>query len=231
MSPESKKREDFSEPPVPVPGKITRLIIQTHNQERVSIYVDEKYLIGVPQKAILDFQLIKGKTIDLPLYLDLCNTDQQSKLEHYFLSLLARRLYATTELFQKGTKKGYSKELIQHIINKFADKGWVNDAKFAESFTRDKYHINHWGPNKIRAALYAKMISSAYIEKAILTLLNEDIDENILEQLVLKKKVFFLREKNILKRKKKILDFLLRKGFSSDRIYNQLEHLLDLLNE
>ncbi len=84
---------------------------------------------------------------------------------------------------------------------------------------------------KLDPHLYSKNIEPRYIEKAVEKLLKESIDDDILEKLVLKKKSFFLREKNILKRKKKILDFLLRKGFSSDKIYKQLDHFLTLLDE
>lgn len=231
MAYENKQREDLQEPPVPLPGKITRLAIQNKASDRVSVFVEQQFLIGVPQSAVLDLHLEKGKIVDLELYQQLCDIDQQSKLEFYFLSLLARRLYTKSELRQKGIKKGFSKPLIQKILTKFSANGWVDDAAFAESFARDKFKINHWGPNKIRSALYTKNIEPAYIEKAISALLDEDFDENILEHLVVKKKAFFLREKNILRRKKKILDFLLRKGFSSDRIYKQLDHFLNVLDE
>lgn len=231
MSHPYQNREDTPDPPVPLPGIITRLAIQSKTSDRVSVFVDHQFLIGVPQKAILELHLEKGKNVDNQLYRQLCDIDRQSKLEFYFLSLLARRLYAKSELTQKGLKKGYSRHLIQSILEKFENKGWIDDAEFAESFARDKYNLNHWGPNKIRSALYSKNIEPRHIEKAVEKLLNESFDDDILEKLVLKKKSFFLREENLLKRKKKILDFLLRKGFSSDKIYKQLDHFLTLLDE
>jgi len=223
--------EDLSnnKPPVPLPGTISSIRIQKNNPDRVSIFVDGVFLIGVTQKAVLDYNLAKGTSINLALYKELSQVDTVSKLEQYFLRLLARRMYVSSDLFQKAKNKDYAEATITSVIRKFTDKGWIDDHAFALAFARDKYHLNQWGPYKIKSALQAKGLPSKFINKAINEVFDKANSRETFEQLVKKRKRHFLREEDYLKRKKKVMDYLLRKGFSAEAISKHLDDLMKMI--
>lgn len=63
-----------------------------------------------------------------------------------------------------------SEEIMKHLrTNRFVD-----DARFARSFVRDKYRLSLWGRRKIVSALMAKRVDAALIREAL-----DEIEEDI----------------------------------------------------
>ena len=55
----------------------------------------------------------------------------------------------------------------QAVIVRLEEEKFVNEARYARSFVRDKFRYNGWGRIKIAQALRQKGIPAAYIEDAI----------------------------------------------------------------
>lgn len=68
-----------------------------------------------------------------------------------------------TSLMRKGLSPGD----ISTIIDSLQSRGFVDDARFARAFVRDKYRFSAWGRYKITAALRAKQIDRALIDDAL----------------------------------------------------------------
>lgn len=68
-----------------------------------------------------------------------------------------------TSLMRKGLSPGD----ISKIIDSLQSRGFVDDARFARAFVRDKYRFSAWGRYKIIAALRAKQIDRALIDDAL----------------------------------------------------------------
>ena len=115
-------------------------------------------------------------------------------------------------------------------MDDFESRGWLNDYEFAKAYANDKYNLSGWGPNKIKMYLFREGISQQTIEK-VLSKLDDDPDiYEILEKLVQKKKNHFLREKDTFKRKKKVVDYLMRKGFNGNDVFKFIDRLIINLN-
>lgn len=223
MEHEGEHRE---EPTVSLPGRITSIQTQKRNGERFSIFVEDEFLTGISGNCLTEFGLKKGDLVTPDLYKRLIVAEKDVRLQDFFLRLLSRRPYSRFELLCKAQKKGYNIESVNVILNQFEQKGWIGDQEFAMMYAREQSRLRHWGPNKIIAALLAKGIEGKTARRAVAAIKNEIDGAEILVQLVGKKRTHFLREEDSLKRKKKIVDFLVRKGFSSEIIYENLELLM-----
>lgn len=108
-------------------------------------------------------------------------------------------------------------EVIAHLIN----HNFLNEERFACSYARGKHRIKNWGKVRITNELKLRNIS----QRLIATALNE-IDDNdyfsAFDQLA-ERHWNSLNEKNNLKKRKRFCDFLLRKGFESQLIYQKLQ--------
>ena len=60
-----------------------------------------------------------------------------------------------------------SAETREKIVSQLRSEKFINDARYAGSFTRDKYRFNRWGRIKIRAMLRSKGIAENDIENAL----------------------------------------------------------------
>ncbi len=108
-------------------------------------------------------------------------------------------------------------EAWDEIIIYLIQHNFLNEERFAKSFARGKFYQKNWGRIKIKSELKKRKIPSKLIE----TGLNE-IDENdylqTLKNLFEKKKESLKNERESFKKKTKIRNYLLQKGYESEII-------------
>lgn len=113
---------------------------------------------------------------------------------------------------------------IDHIITHLIQEGYLNEERFAKSFARGKFQIKKWGRNRIVNELKLRDISKFNIASAL-----KEIPENeyleTLHQLA-KKRVMEIKETHTLKRKKKLADYLLYRGWESHLVYEKIKELI-----
>lgn len=111
----------------------------------------------------------------------------------------------------------------EQIIIQLMQEDFLNEERFARSFVRGKFRIKKWGRIKIKQELKARQISAPIIKLAF-----SEIDENeyltTLEELS-EKKLRLIKEPNKLKRKKKLVDYLLQKGYESGLVFELTSNL------
>lgn len=115
-------------------------------------------------------------------------------------------------------------EAREEIIIKLMQEDFLNEERFARSFVRGKFRIKKWGRIRIKQELKFKEISSP-----IITLGMTEIDEKeytkTLYQLA-EKKLKLIKESNSLKRRKKLTDHLLQKGYEANLVYEAVNTLI-----
>lgn len=114
---------------------------------------------------------------------------------------------------------------IELILQELRKQGFLNEERFAHAFSNDKLKFNQWGRNRIRLELKSHGIDEILINQA-LDHLDIEIYIEILEQLSSKKWKSLEKEDNPLIRKKKTIDYLVRKGFEFDLILASLDSIM-----
>tara|TARA_B100000902_G_scaffold395993_2_gene455828 strand:+ start:22062 stop:22535 length:474 start_codon:yes stop_codon:yes gene_type:complete len=120
------------------------------------------------------------------------------------------------------SKYKIDKNHIKNIIDQLILEKHLNEERFSKSFSRGKLIIKKWGKNKIRYELRKKKISEKDIQKAIENIDNTEYNK-ILSKLYESKKEK-TKEKNILIKKKKIVNYLVQKGFENDLIWELINN-------
>ena len=224
--PEQKER--YSEEAARLlPAPISGIQPQKKNPFRFSVFVEEQFLIGVSDSTLTKCNLNKGVVITPLLFKEIQDYENGWAIKEYFLRLLGRRDHARNELRTKGLKKGFPSESIEVILDELVEKKYIDNSAFAMKFAHDKFGFNQWGVNKIRAELFKKGVSEKDIQAALSGIDDRDRIDSM-TRVVEKNKRKFQRVEDELKRKKKIFDFLLRKGYESNNIMQQMEKLLGI---
>lgn len=109
------------------------------------------------------------------------------------------------------------------ILLHLMEHDFLNEERFARSFARGKFRIKKWGRQRIERELKLREIS-AYNIKAGLSEIPADEYETVFSELS-RKRFLEVTEDNLLKKRKKVADYLLRKGFESHRVYEVLREL------
>lgn len=201
-----------------LPLNITEIRGQSKNQNRFSLFHNERFLIGVSSKTLTDFSLQKGIQLTPSLYQNLMNAENFFAAKEKAYQYLSRRDHASFELRQKLRKKGFSTETIDDLLLEFSEKNLLNDLQFAVGFANDKATLNMWGPRKIEMALIKKGVQKKHIRESLKNTFDNLSKEHICVDLINKRKKHFLREENLLRRKQKIYSYLAGRGFSGEVI-------------
>jgi regulatory protein len=196
--------------------KITSIKQQERLKGRYSIYVDEKYAFSLSADALLEEKLVSGQELDevqLKAYKKLSADDKAYGLA---LSYVVRRMRSEWELHDYFRRKGYDPELDEQIMAKLAKLGFVDDAKFAEAWVRNRRLLKATSKRRLAQELKQKRISDEIIDKV---LVEDEADERaVLSELVAKKRRQLKYHDNL-----KLMQYLARQGFS----YDDIKHALD----
>lgn len=115
-------------------------------------------------------------------------------------------------------------EAIDQIMAHLIQENYLNEERFAKSFARGKFSIKKWGKNRIVNELKQRQISTFNIKSALKEIEEEDY-RNTLNELALKR-LGQLNESNIQKKRKKLADYLLYRGWESHLVYEKLKELI-----
>ena len=109
--------------------------------------------------------------------------------------------------------------LMVHLIA----SNFLNEERFACSFARGKHRIKHWGKVRITNELKFKKITQSLINKALQEITPEEYLDTF--HALAEKHWASIRETNVLKKQKKFCDYMLRRGFESNLVYEKVKEL------
>ena len=145
---------------------------------------------------------IKRKLEQYCVYQDRCHKEVEQKMKEFNLIPEAKEL----------------------ILLSLMQDNFLNEERFSKSFARGKFRIKNWGKQRIIRELKFKDISSYNIKTAL-----KEIDEVEYLKTIYKiteNRNEVISEPNHYKRKKKLIDFLMRKGFENELIFKTVNDVL-----
>jgi len=146
--------------------------------------------------------------------------EAQKKLEHY----CAYQERCHKEVRQKLKDLDMIPEAADIIIVHLLQHNYLNEERFAKIFVRGKFNIKKWGRFRLTRELKIKQISKININAA-LGEISEDEYIDVFNTLA-EKKVNMMLETNKLKKKKKLINYLLYRGWETHLVYSKANELI-----
>ncbi len=200
--------------------KITEIIKTKKNNILILFENNEKILLSdlifVKYNNILKVGNILSKQILQTILND--NYLEYGKKKAF--DLISRKYYSEKELTAKLSKEKIPDEIIQKILNRLKELGYVNDAKYLTIWANDKINTNLWGPMMLKMKLQQKTKDKELIEQIIKQVYANNRQHEIIERIIKKKKY-----KNLKVDKNKIMKYLYSKGFSYSEILNYFNEI------
>ena len=206
--------------------KITGITSQTKNDNRVNVMVDGVYRFSLDIFQLSDLGIRIGKEYTEEELVELESESQFGKLYARTLEYCLMRPHSAKEvrdyLYKKtrdtrtktgGIKKGVPVEITERVFARLADKGYIDDEKFARFWVENRNTTKGSSRRKIIAELRAKGVESSLVER--LWEDSERSDENELQKIIAKKRNRYPDDQ-------KFMQYLARQGFSYDDIKSAL---------
>ena len=146
--------------------------------------------------------------------------EAKKKLEYY----CAYQERCHKEVRQKLRDMHMIPEAIDLITVHLIQHNFLNEGRFAKAFVQGKFNIKKWGKRRLTLELKQKDIAKSNINQAIKEI-NDDIYIEAFNNLA-EKQFSSIKESNNLKKKKKLIDYLLYRGWETHLVYDKVNELM-----
>jgi len=106
------------------------------------------------------------------------------------------------------------------IITKLIEDNFLNETRFAQSFTRGKFRIKHWGKTRIIRELKQRQIGDYIIKKALKEINENDYVETF-HQLADKRLKQLEKGTDYHKKRRRFISYLQYRGWESNLIFEK----------
>ncbi len=145
--------------------------------------------------------------------------NQAYKIALRYLSFQMKTAFQVEEYL---LRKKYSKEVAQQVVKQLINQKYLNDEFFCQVYGNEK--LKREGRNKIRLSLLKKGVSKEIVETYIKTISEEDELKKALE--IGQRRVYFYRYLPPQSMRRKLMNFLLRRGFSLEIVEKVIKEIL-----
>ncbi len=146
-----------------------------------------------------------------------------SEILNYCYNILSVKDHTECELIKKLSKK-YKNENFDEILEHLKFYGYIDDEKYSVNYVLSKFRKGY-GQYYIKHKLFEKGINIS-VEKIVGIISKEyNIDDKVKDVLI--KKILSYKRFDVPKRKKKLFDFLLRRGFDADSIGRVIQEVFE----
>jgi len=131
---------------------------------------------------------------------------------------------APQQVREKLVKWGLPLSQAEEIISQLKNENFLNEERFAKAYCHDKFEFNKWGKIKIRYGIQKFKLSDTIVDEGLSSIPEERYLETVNDQA--QKKWQLLRtEPDSFIRRQKTANFLIRRGYESNVIYQVIDKL------
>ena len=201
---------------------ITKIEAQKRKEDRVNIYVDEKFFMAIYKELVFTFNLKKGDNIDEEYLKKILKDEMFLKGKNKALNILSKASQSEKKIREK-LNEDFEEDTVDDVIDFLKKYNFINDGELASKIVNTNVNLNKYGKNKIKQNLYNKGIEKSAIDEAI-----SEIDYNAEFENALylaQKRYDRVKNEDPKKAYAKIANHLAYKGFNYDIIKSVLNKI------
>ena len=145
-------------------------------------------------------------------------------------AIVLRRLTASArtrhELDEDLTDRGIPPEVIERVLDRFEEVGLVNDAEFADLWVASRHRTRGTARSVLRRELRNKGVSDDLAESALASISSED--ELVRARALIDRKLITLRSASRDHAQRRLVAYLLRRGYQGGIAFAVVSQALDL---
>ena len=228
---------DVAEPQASL-HRVTDIKEAVRTQNRVIIYVDQKFFCSLDISQVVDFGVKIGKQLSDSDLAELKRASDFGKLYSRALEYVFSRPHSSKEIrdylkrktlsrkirvknrktgeYQTKVKEGYDATLVPLVLDRLMERGYIDDTKFAAFWVENHNARKGSSLKKLRQELQQKGVSASIIDEALSDSDRDDISE--LQKIIAKKAARYPDQQ-------KFIQYLVRQGFSYSDVLDQLSSM------
>jgi regulatory protein len=200
-------------------SKITRIEEQKKKKSRVNIFIDGEFSFGLYKDTVVKYHLYEGKEITREEISSIREFEKLNDAKEKVRNYISYRERSKKEIKDYLNRKDIPEEVTKEVLDDFESADLIDDNRFAWSWIKNRNKINPKGNFALKMELKSKGIDETEIENLL-----RSVDEKENARKALEKAVKKYGKKSA--SKKKILEYLLRRGFTLQTATEVMNELL-----
>lgn len=214
---------------------ITDIKEAVRDQDRLNIYIDGKFFCSLALSQVVDLKLKIGRVLTDEELIELKRASEFGKLYQRALEYALLRPHSQKELrdylkkktlsrtirvknkktgeYQTKLKEGFDASLVEPVLARLIERGYVNDERFARLWIENRSVRKGVSQKKLRLELQTKGVAQDIIENCLSEGVRNEQEE--LAKVIARKAKKYPDEQ-------KLIQYLLRQGFNYSDILDAL---------
>ncbi len=208
-------------------GTITSLKFQKQTADRVNVYLDGTYVLALP--ALEAARLRVGQHLDDTEIAQLRALDIRQKAYDRALHYLSYRPRSAAELRRNLVEADFDPDTVEETLARLAEQGYLDDAEFARFWVENRQRFRPKGERALRQELRQRGLDADTIAGALERLDTAEAAYRAAQPRA--ERLAQLAQVDPTSFRRKLSDFLLRRGFDYDVIAEAVARLLRELSQ
>jgi regulatory protein len=196
---------------------ITKIENQKKNKERFNVFIDGQFACGINGDTLVKFGLSTNDEISEDTLNEIKNFDEYLYSKKISYDFLSYRVRSEKEIRDKLKLKEISSGTIEKTILHLKELKLLDDEEFARQLVKEKLSSKPAGKAVLKQKLYQKGVHADIINRVLEESINDTNEKDFVKEIFNK---YFHKVKglDIVKQRKKMFDYLARKGFDFEII-------------
>ncbi len=199
-------------------GKITALITQKRNKERVNVYIDGAFAFGLAMIEAL--KLRKGQFLDDDEIAHLKARDEVEVAHERALHFLSYRPRSIEEVRRRLREKQHGELVVETVVERLGRAGLLDDEAFARYWVENRKQFKPRSARALRYELRQRGVADTDIETALM-----DLDEEEAAYRAAQSRARRYTHSDEQAFRKKLGDYLTRCGFGYSIVRDVLDRM------
>jgi regulatory protein len=206
-------------------GTITGLVVQSGDHERVNVFVDGTFAIGVSLATLERQGLYKGQVLSEADWQQLEQAEQTHKAWEAALRLLEVRPRTERELRDRLRRKQFPPQQIDEVIQRLRALDLIDDTQFARMWVANRAAIKPKGSIALRRELIGKGVDRRVADEIVDAAVDEAAEARACEEVARQALARYRSVEDWPTFQRRLGGMLLRRGFTWDMVGPLLKQL------
>jgi regulatory protein len=207
------------------PGTITSLALQQGDHERVNVFVDGEFALGVSLYVAQDLGLRKGQVLSQSDWDQLEAAERGSRAWNAALRLLEARPRTEREIRDRLRRKEFLPQQIDTVVSRLRELHLLDDSQFARLWISNRQNVSPRGATALRQELRAKGVDRQIADEIIAEQTDAESERAACESVARKAVRRYADSPDRATFQRKLGGYLLRRGFRFETIKPILDQL------
>ncbi len=193
-----------------------------------SVYVDGAFAFDASDTVLLSYGLRTEDSIDENKIAEVKASELHKEAQLSAINYVSYRPRSSREVLDHLTRKRFSRELAESVVQHFESVSLINNLEFARMFVRDKLRRRPTGRSLLQKLLAAKGIPSSIVDQVLRENISEEDQKNAAKELASRRLRLTKRSTaglDRIKQRRRLTSYLLRHGFSNEIVQKTIQSL------